>query len=81
MPEMCVLFGRGAKSTGEVRDIIETKPTYGRDGDASPRKLGFSKVVSLLVSLGEPNAWKRVPDSVTKDRKSDVAASVLFFAI
>ena len=37
------------------RDIVEPKPTYGRDGDASPRTLGFSKMVSLLVSLNEPN--------------------------
>ena len=47
LSKACVPFG-------DVRNAVGPKPTYGRDGDASPRKLGFSKIVSLLVSLNEP---------------------------
>ena len=54
----CVSGSGRYVSTGIVRDIVGPKPTYGRDGGASPRKLGFSKIVSLLVSLDEPNCME-----------------------
>jgi len=75
---VCVQFGNSTGSIDDVQDIVGPKPTYGRDGDASPRTLGFSKIVSLLVSLNEPKCKVNKHMMRRGDRTFTIACQVLF---